>query len=473
MLARRAALRLLSTLAPLLFCAGLEGSSARAQAQRPWDPNGPAPLPVIEDPEIELVQLNTGPRVPSLRGNQSPTVARAGRAAAQTVGAVSLASVPYMIGDTGSGTCLGFQGLIQARLSHPSLTCARLNIAEANSPLPTNRLYYSYRHFHNASTISAYQFSETLDLDRHLIAWEKTFWDDMASVELRLPIEQRIRSDIFSIIAPDFNVVDPLVAPGDGRDTELGNIAGIFKYLLVERDWFALSAGIGVTLPTSQDVEYNLAVAGEIAFPSSPGLTADMNAAYQGDFANETVYLEPFLAWLTLPAERWFHQGFLQIETAANPSRVTFDGVAATDFYQNNVFVGFYDFFTPVPQRVELFSQTLMRLNLGLGYFLVDQPQNPGLKHLVTMAELHYTTTLQDANLSNVPLTVDASAGTVPLQTITVGNGLNRSDLLNAALGVSAHMGDWIVTNGFIAPLRRDQDRGFDFEYNLQLQRLF
>ena len=31
----------------------------------------------------------------------------------------------------------------------------------------------------------------------------------------------------------------------------------------------------------------------------------------------------------------------------------------------------------------------------------------------------------------------------------------------------------WIVTNGVVAPLRNEANRGFDFEYNMQLQRPF
>ncbi|MDZ4658729.1 MAG: hypothetical protein SH868_14230 [Bythopirellula sp.] len=405
---------------------------------------------------------------------RAPNSRPAASSNAGTATLAGLASVPYMIGDTGAGSCLGFQGLVPAQLSHPTLACARLNIAEANSPLPTDRFYYSYRHFANASTISAYQFAESVDIDRHLLAWEHVFWDDMASLELRLPIELRMRSDIFSIIAPAFGVVDPLVGPNGGRRTELGNIAAIFKYLLIERDWAALSAGLGITLPTAQDVDYRLAVDGEIEFPGFPGLTADEAAAFQGIFANETIYLEPFLAWLMKePTSPWFHQGFLQFEVAANPSRVTFDGDGATLFLQSGVPIGFYDFFTPVPQRVELFSQTLMRLNLGTGYLFVDRPQARGLRQLASLFELHYTTTLTDAILSEVPLTTQSSVGTVPLQTITVGNGMNRVDILNAATGISMNYAGWIVTNGVAVPLRDESNRGFDFEYNFQLQRPF
>jgi hypothetical protein len=114
-----------------------------------------------------------------------------------------------------------------------------------------------------------------------------------------------------------------------------------------------------------------------------------------------------------------------------------------------------------------------MRLNLGTSYLFVDNPQASGLKQLAALFEMHYTSTLQDANLSTIPLTVASSVGTVPLQDITVGNGKNRVDLLNVAMGVSMNYGGWIVTNGVVAPLRDEANRGFDFEYNMQIQRPF
>jgi hypothetical protein len=431
-------------------------------------------LSVAADAQAEPTQFISPSLQAAARRQQVSTTARNDRATAARAGiALGLASVPYMIGDTGAGSCIGFRGLVVADLSHPTLACGRLNIAEANSVIPVDRLYYSYRHFHNASTVSAYQFKETLDLDRHLIAWERTILDGAGSLELRLPIEERIRSEVFSVIAPSFGVVDPLVAPRDGRNVELGNIAAIFKYLIWEGRSLAVSGGLGITLPTARDVDYKLAVDGEIEFPGQPGLTGDEAVAFNAVFANETVYLEPFLAWLYAPNRKWFHQGFLQVEVAANPSRVTVDGDGATLFLQNGSPIGFYDYFTPTPVRADLFAQTLMRLNLGLGRIVVDRPGADWLRQVSLLGELHYTTTLQDANLTDIPLTTQSSVGTVPLQQITVGNQDNRVDILNAATGVSANVGGWIVTNGFIAPVKRAPDRGFDFEYNLQLQRLY
>jgi hypothetical protein len=199
-----------------------------------------------------------------------------------------------------------------------------------------------------------------------------------------------------------------------------------------------------------------------------------MAAAFQATFANEMIYIAPFLAWVAAPSSsRWFHQGFLQFEAAANASQVTVDGDGAALFLDNGNPIGFYDFFTPVPQRVDLFAQPLMRLNLGWGYMLAEGMHRSRPSQLAGLFELHYTTTLADANLSEVPLTVASSVGTVPLQTIEIGNANNRVDILNASTGLSGRWGLWTVTNGIIVPLREAPDRGFDCEYNCQVQRMF
>jgi hypothetical protein len=427
------------------------------------------------DPNFALVQAQAQAPLPAV---SAPRTARSYRTvlrrpAAAGAGLSTLASIPYMMGDTGAGTCIGFSGLLEADLNHPTLACGRLNISEANSPLPQDRFYYSYRHYHNSSKVTAYTLEEVLDYDQHILGWENTFWDRTGSLEIRVPIEDRLRSDIISVVAPNFGVVDALVAPRDGRSVELGNMSLIFKMLLWERPNFAMSGGVGVTLPTAQDVNYQLVVDGQITFPDFPGLTANEQAAFQAVFANEMVYIAPFLAWVVAPPSRWFHQGFLQFETAANPSRVTINGDGATLFLQNSVPVGFYDYFTPVPVRAELFAQPLMRLNLNWGYILAQGQHHSRPSQLAALFELHYTTTLADANLTDVPLTALSSIGTVPLQAITVGNANNRVDIVNAGAGVQGRWGQWILSNGLVVPLRDAPDRGFDCEYNLQLQRLF
>ena len=392
------------------------------------------------------------------------------------------ASVPFMIGDTGAGTCMAFTGLLDIELSHPTLACSRLNISENNSPLPTDRLYFSYRHFHNATPTRFFQYEQNFSVDRYTLGGERTFFDRMLSLEMRLPLSNRLTSNPFSydVLDPPFfldpNVYPPGFAPmGGGTRLELGNISLMFKALLLERSNFALSAGLGVTLPTARDVEYLITTDDTLIFPSIPGLSADSSVLLDVFAGNETVYLAPFLAWLHRPYQRFFHQGFFQVEVAGNPSSIVVAGDGLNDFYFNNVFVGTLDWATPFPTgRTDLFAQTLMRLNLGCGYFLKDDPCADFIQQLTAMFELHYTSTLQDAKITSVPVFVQGSLGAIPVQSINFGNALNQVDIVNAVLGLSARSGNWVVTNGVTAPLSSERDKkGFDFEYNLQIQRIF
>jgi hypothetical protein len=148
-------------------------------------------------------------------------------------------------------------------------------------------------------------------------------------------------------------------------------------------------------------------------------------------------------------------------------------GDGLQDFYFNGGFLGTGDWFTTFPtNRADLIYQTIMRLNLGFGYILVDEPNADLLQQLAAIIELHWTSTLNDATITSIPVLVDS--GAIPLQTIEFGNALNRVDIVNLALGASARVGGWVLTNGITVPLGADIDeRAFDFEYNLQVQRPF
>ena len=438
----------------------------------------PAGVGELLDGAVQPSQFLAAP--PMLQSTRQPvrTAARNPRPALRGAAASGLASVPYMIGDTGAGTCLGFSGLLDIGLAHPTLACGRLNVAEANTPLPTDRVYYSYRHFEAATPLNVYQFGEELDVDRHTLAFERTYWDGMCSVEMRMPLEHRLSSETTSLLTPAG--ID--LTSGNSQRTELANVSLIFKSLLLERQTWALSGGMGVTLPTAQSVQYDVGLTGNVDYGN--GLTADTISAFQTDFANETVYLLPFLSWMYAPNERWFHQGFLQIEAAANPSTMTAFGGGAYNFYQNGVPFGAYGYATgpgpvgsPIPVRTELHAQTLLRTNLGFGYnFWESATQNAyggSRDRFAGLFEVHYTSTLQDAKLSEVQIT-SINFNTPPdLQQILIGNINNRVDILNLASGVTLTLGDTTLTTGVVAPIRDCPDCGFEVEYNTQVQRRF
>ena len=201
------------------------------------------------------------------------------------------------------------------------------------------------------------------------------------------------------------------------------------------------------------------------------------------------MYLNPFLAWIHQPTSRFFHQGFLQIEVPANPSFFTVRGLgeAVYDTNGNNsvsinapdltdTYYQFVTSTTGLPISVtKLQPQTLMRLNFGWGYILSENAQATWIQRLTGLFELHWTSTLNDATINEAPLTVAAFPFDPWVRdAITVGNKNNRVDIINVTTGLTANMGNWVMTHGFTAPLKRCEcSRGFDFEYNLQVQRPF
>jgi hypothetical protein len=445
-------------------------SGAEVSLQQPLSVVGSEPL---WDGQVEPVQMLLPSIGAALGGLPRQSLFRSPpseRPAATAGVALGLASVPFMIGDTGAGTCLSLRGIVTVDIAHPTLTCSRLNISENNTALPVDRFYYSYRHFHNSTGIQAFQYQENYNLDRHLFGLESTFWDEMGSVEIRLPLEQRLRSDMLSIISPPDSVVDVLTG-SDDREVDVGNLSIITKLLLLERQSLAVSAGLGITVPTARDVSYDIGVRDTIIFPIAPGVTGDTLSSFENDFENETVYLSPFLAWLLVPDARWYHQGFLQVEVAANPSTLITDGGGVTDFFFGGGPIGDVVYRTPggLPTATDIFAQTLLRVNLGLGYRLSDRDPRRWISNVNALFEMHYTTTLQRANISTVAIEQIGTGAFFP-QFGTAGNANSRADILNVAAGLSANVGRLIVTNGVVAPIRSDSNRGFDFEYNLQVQ---
>lgn len=458
-----------------------------------WSPTSIDSLPAVEetfggetfnDDAVAPVQMLT----PQRRTSSTRTARLPGRPTTNSRRNSRLASVPFMIGDTGAGSCISYGNFLDVDLGHPTLACSRLNISEANTPVPIDRLYYSYRHFHNATNVNVplFSFSEDFNIDRHTFGGERTFFDQMMSFELRVPIEDRLNSQVgtsvstnpTSTIAPVGNF--PLFGFPNNTQVELANMSMIFKALLVEREKFALSAGLGVTLPTARDVTYDARI-DSLVQPINGNPLAYYQLNVSAIASNESIYLSPFLAWIYQKNDRFFHQGFMQIETAANDSFFTAGGIGILNFDTNgngNPFDAtdeFLNFIPPVPIGIaELQPQTLLRLNLGWGYVLSENTQADWIQKLTGLFELHYTTTLNDAKISQIQLFTAGSSFTgFGLDSIDVGNENNRIDILNVVLGLSANVGNWVVTNGVTAPIRTGADRGFDFEYNLQLQRPF
>lgn len=406
--------------------------------------------------------------------------------------------------------------------------------------------------FRDTSIFGFRGIARTLDYDRnlHTFGVEKTFLDRTASVELRVPFSTGLGSKlnlnygnltgIESATAFDENAIDfvardaagnsiPFVSPTPGvvstatgnrsgqsfivqntpdqtlgrDDTEFGNMSLIFKGLLYRDCNFLLSAGVGVQIPTAQDARVRVVdYEGDV-------LLNDAEVRRQREFLikNETWSASPFLAALYTPNDRVFAQAFIQLDCPVTSNRVIYnstitDSVPTPPITTNNSTNG-QGFASPYPAGTVLLDpyqaggatvtgrandQFLLHTDIGVGYWLYKNPCASWLTGLAPTAELHYTTTLNDADLVAFPdddfgrdrgLVVPGNpAGTValgvPPTQSTVGNTRNRMDILNLTVGATATIGDRLtIANGFGFPLRGGDNRTFDWEYQFQLNYYF
>ncbi len=340
-------------------------------------PLAPAPLPVAvpepsgdkaSDPTIPLVPpapsgtpAAVQPRVvppPAARPfTPSPTRRTApapglDQFAMRTRGTPSLrlASVPNMLGDFGMFFQKAGLDTVDSMIDLPLAGGAlRSKISENNKALPMDRVYFQYNHFHNASntdfdtTTLGDEFSG--HLDRYTIGLEKTFRDELWSVDVRMPFATM----------DDFSSPDVSVASG-----AVGNLDVIFKRLLAVNDEAALAAGIGINAPTGSDVQ----------------ISAFRNYSLE----NEAVHLSPFLGALYHPSNQLFFQGFVEVDVPLNGNTLLYEPGT-----------------TPVEWGV-LTEQTLLKVDLSTGYWLYRNPR-AYVTGLASIAEFHYTGTLNDGDV--------------------------------------------------------------------------
>jgi hypothetical protein len=426
---------------------------------------GEGDQPLVYDEDFELAQAAAP--APS-RTMATRTAGRAGRTS----------RVPYMIGDqeesphtsvsVGMGNSIGFEGIDIAQAEHPILFGTKFNAAENAISFPTDRVYVNYRHFEGAHDVNVLGRQSSLALDRFDTGFEKTALDGLMSVELRVPVVRQLNSDLVIFSGPGGGNL-----PVSDRHGELGNLGVNLKMLLLGRPTYGISAGVGVSCPTAEDTNINMTLSepdftiSQAPFVSS---TPPTNLTFIGQFDNDTINLVPYLAWFYRPS-RFFHQGFLQVDTPLNRSdaSVLVSGeITPTSTYGPETF--------NVYQTGELDQQTLLRANAGFGYWLSQGGRGGMLQGVAALFEAHYTTALDDANPFVVPVTTLSSGSSgvadVPLN-VVAGPAVNNIDIVNLTGGIVADLGSCQITNGIIVPVTEGDDRQFDLEYCLQMNHRF
>ncbi|MGV3484697.1 MAG: hypothetical protein ACO1RT_09795 [Planctomycetaceae bacterium] len=318
-----------------------------SQANRPDDflgDNTPEEVtPDVQSAADALLDRATSPQVtelPPSTGLNAPAANLSTGLASGSLGVTrgSQSYAPAMMGDFFGSLLFDYGTASTIALAGGD---RRFKISENVSPLPQDRVFFNYNHFHNAlNSLDGDQFS----LDRFTFGMEKATSDKLISFEFRLPFASGLNSTY------DFDNPDPVA-------TELGNVGMGLKSLMFSTDTWSLSAGTTMTLPTGNDYRQRSGGADFLAIE------------------NEAVHLAPFLGFLATPAEDWFVQGFLQTDFDLNGNSVSLNGQ-----YEG-----------------VLQDQHLMFVDLSAGCWLLRQRTASGRTlGVAAITELHYTMTMND-----------------------------------------------------------------------------
>jgi hypothetical protein len=294
---------------------------------------------------------------------------------------------------------------------NPGDIVGRVRIQDNNNALPTDRIFFDYNYYHNVPFTA-----NGIDVNRFTPGFEKTFLDGLGSVEVRVPM------------AVSYNSTQYLGAGPDVSNAEFGNMAIIPKILLLSNDEMALAAGLGIALPTANDIRV-YSQAGEQV------LNVD----------NDSVHLIPFLGYMFAPRDGdCFFLSFLTLDTGVNGNDVT----AATG--------------TGGLSQIGIWNdQTLLSASGTFGKYLFQNYSGESLVQSISLlGELHYTAAVSDAD------TINAGA-------YLLGQAGHDLSLLNSTVGLNARfINNSTLTTGYTVPLT-SSDRIFDGELRVFINQFF
>jgi hypothetical protein len=293
---------------------------------------------------------------------------------------------------------------------NPGDIVGRVRIQDNNNAMPSDRVFFDYNYYHNVPFTA-----NGIDVNRFTPGIEKTFMDGLGSVEVRVPMAVSFNSTQFLGGAPDTSA------------TEFGNAAIIPKILLHSNDEMALAAGLGVALPTADDIRVFSQAGDQV-------LNVD----------NDSVHLIPFLGYMFTPRDGdCFFLSFVTVDTPLDGNDVSADLGTGLEG------IGIWN------------DQTLVSASGTFGkYIFQNYSRNSIVQDISLLGELHYTATVSDAD------TINSGA-------YQLGQAGHDLSLLNTTVGLNASfINNSTLTTGYTVPLT-SSDRIFDGELRVFINQFF
>jgi hypothetical protein len=412
-------------------CGRYQGRPARCPNCSPHVAPGAANEPgAMESERTPGPSDQTSPGAQTSPGNQTSPSQTDSLASSFGAASAPQSAAPFMIGDSfgggGGQFVFTFSDSGVSKFAIPAGGGGGpMKIADNSSPLPRCRAFVNYNYFSHAvqSSISDVNgittSSQNLNVNRYTFGWEQCFADGLFSVELRVPFASTIGSDQTAF-------------QDATQATQFGHVTGTLKAILYQTETWALTGGLALNTPSSN----NFRVFNPLT--TNPTLLAQVN--------DQSIHLQPFLGYISTPNSRLFVQAFAQFD---------FD-TRGNDVLLNNG--------TNLQRAGIVQDQSLLFLDASIGYWAFrDSNKNRGITGIAPMIELHYTTTLQNADTLNVP-----DLG------VTYGNTFNRIDVLNLTSGVSVFFGQrTFITLAGTSPMAAFPNRFFNGEATVLYNYLF
>jgi hypothetical protein len=311
----------------------------------------------------------------------------------------------------------------------------RYKCADNTGPVPTNRVSFAYKHFHNALQSHIIEDAGPItyangQIDSYTLGVERTIFQDRASLEIRVPFYAGSVRQADSTGALSSSMTAPM----------FGNLSFIYKQLFYRDSTLALGGGLGIDIPTADDTQ---------------GRALDAQNVF---YSSKQTYIAPFVAFLSVPNDTWWVQGVVQFSfvTGSNelfsPVEQTGGTGDTTIFYQ---------------------EQDLVFTTLNVGRWIYKEPSRSFLPGIAAIAELNWTATLDNTEV----VAFDAGGGL----NITVANFANQQNIFNLTLGTHLQLTDTsnLRISG-VVPLRGSnpidntaRNRYFDGELSVQYNRNF
>ncbi|MHB8974165.1 MAG: hypothetical protein ACYC3X_01935 [Pirellulaceae bacterium] len=325
-------------------------------------------------------------------------------------------AVPSMIGDF-------FGNNYKYAFTNPNGTTVataggaqRLKYAENTNPFPTDRIFFNYHYFEDPLLDMD---GRPRDVNQFTFGLEKSFCDELFSVEFRVPFAGALNSE-------------QSFADSNAMATEFGNMSLAAKVLVYQNDCTAVATGLGMVFPTGQD-----------SVVSDDESTVIV-------FENSSMFLQPFVGIYGAPTERLFHQFVAQVDFDVNGSNVI---IPPNSFLARDN--------STVSEISRLHGQTLLYLDYQVGYWLYRNSCASVVTGVAPLLELHYNSTLQNLDLGQFGTSQRGPSRGIFVEEL-------RRDVLNLTSGV--HLELFQSTSlklAAVVPLL--EDRIFDYELGLQL----